>query len=199
MKLLMNNMKKKINISEVKPNAVNPRYIKDHKFKKLVKSIKNFPEMLEKRPIIVDENMIVLGGNMRLKASIEAGLKEVWIDIAEGWSEDQKKEFIIKDNVGFGEWDWDILANEWNKFEIQDWGLNLPIFQDNLSNNDEYKGMNPDLELESFMNAEIKRLYLVYDSDTYSKVIDWFNKKLKETNLNDYSEYILKLIEDEKN
>ena len=199
MKLLMNNMKKKINISEVKPNAVNPRYIKDHKFKKLVKSIKNFPEMLEKRPIIVDENMIVLGGNMRLKASIEAGLKEVWIDIAEGWSEEQKKEFIIKDNVGFGEWDWDILANEWNKFEIQDWGLNLPIFQDNLSNNDEYKGMNPDLELESFMNAEIKRLYLVYDSDTYSKVIDWFNKKLKETNLNDYSEYILKLIEDEKN
>ena len=195
----MNNMKKKINISEVKPNAVNPRYIKDHKFKKLVKSIKNFPEMLEKRPIIVDENMIVLGGNMRLKASIEAGLKEVWIDIAEGWSEEQKKEFIIKDNVGFGEWDWDILANEWNKFEIQDWGLNLPIFQDNLSNNDEYKGMNPDLELESFMNAEIKRLYLVYDSDTYSKVIDWFNKKLKETNLNDYSEYILKLIEDEKN
>ena len=195
----MNNMKKKINISEVKPNAVNPRYIKDHKFKKLVKSIKNFPEMLEKRPIIVDENLIVLGGNMRLKASIEAGLKEVWIDIADGWSEDQKKEFIIKDNVGFGEWDWDILANEWNKFEIQDWGLSLPIFQDNLSNNDEYKGMNPDLELESFMNAEIKRLYLVYDSETYSKVIDWFNKKLKETNLNDYSEYILKLIEDEKN
>ena len=192
-------MKKKLSINKIKPNAVNPRYIKDHKFKKLVKSIKNFPEMLEKRPIIVDENLIVLGGNMRLKASIEAGLKEVWIDIADGWSEDQKKEFIIKDNVGFGEWDWDILANEWNKFEIQDWGLSLPIFQDNLSNNDEYKGMNPDLELESFMNAEIKRLYLVYDSETYSKVIDWFNKKLKETNLNDYSEYILKLIEDEKN
>jgi len=192
-------MKQRLSINKIKPNAVNPRYIKDHKFKKLVKSIKSFPEMLEKRPIIVDENMIVLGGNMRLKASIEAGLKEVWIDIAEGWSEDQKKEFIIKDNVGFGEWDWDILANEWNKFEIQDWGLSLPIFQDNLSNNDEYKGMNPDLELESFMNAEIKRLYLVYDSETYSKVIDWFNKKLKETNLNDYSEYILKLIKDEKN
>jgi len=192
-------MKQRLSINKIKPNAVNPRYIKDNKFKKLVKSIKNFPEMLEKRPIIVDENLIVLGGNMRLKASIEAGLKEVWIDIAEGWSEDQKKEFIIKDNVGFGEWDWDLLANEWNKFEIQDWGLSLPIFQDNLSNNDEYKGMNPDLELESFMNAEIKRLYLVYDSETYSKVIDWFNKKLKETNLNDYSEYILKLIEDEKN
>jgi ParB-like chromosome segregation protein Spo0J len=116
-------MKQRLSINKIKPNAVNPRYIKDHKFKKLVKSIKSFPEMLEKRPIIVDENMIVLGGNMRLKASIEAGLKEVWIDIAEGWSEDQKKEFIIKDNVGFGEWDWDILGNEWNVKQLEDWGL----------------------------------------------------------------------------
>ena len=155
--------------------------------------------MLEKRPIVVDENMIVLGGNMRLKASIEAGVKEVWVDVAEGWTEEQKKEFIIKDNVGFREWDWDILANEWNKFEIEDWGLSLPIFQDNLSNNDDYKGLNPDLELESFMNSEIKRLYLVYDSDTFEKVVNWFNKKIKESNLNDYSEYILKLIEDENN
>ena len=192
-------MRKKVLIKEVKPNAVNPRYIKDYKFKKLVKSIKSFPEMLEKRPIVVDENMIVLGGNMRLKASIEAGVKEVWVDVAEGWTEEQKKEFIIKDNVGFGEWDWDILANEWNKFEIEDWGLSLPIFQDNLSNNDDYKGLNPDLELESFMNSEIKRLYLVYDSDTFEKVVNWFNKKIKESNLNDYSEYILKLIEDENN
>lgn len=116
-------MKQRLPINKIKPNAVNPRYIKDHKFKKLVKSIKSFPEMLEKRPIIVDENMIVLGGNMRLKASIEAGLKEVWIDIAEGWSEDQKKEFIIKDNVGFGEWDWDILGNEWNVKQLEHWGL----------------------------------------------------------------------------
>tara|TARA_R110000824_G_scaffold28889_4_gene96619 strand:+ start:180 stop:758 length:579 start_codon:yes stop_codon:yes gene_type:complete len=192
-------MRKKVLIKDVKPNAVNPRYIKDYKFKKLVKSIKSFPEMLEKRPIVVDENMIVLGGNMRLKASIEAGVKEVWVDVAEGWTEEQKKEFIIKDNVGFGEWDWDILANEWNKFEIEDWGLSLPIFQDNLSNNDDYKGLNPDLELESFMNSEIKRLYLVYDSDTFEKVVNWFNKKIKESNLNDYSEYILKLIEDENN
>jgi len=192
-------MRKKVLIKEVKPNAINPRYIKDYKFKKLVKSIKSFPEMLEKRPIVVDENMIVLGGNMRLKASIEAGAKEVWVDVAEGWTEEQKKEFIIKDNVGFGEWDWDILANEWNKFEIEDWGLSLPIFQDNLSNNDDYKGLNPDLELESFMNSEIKRLYLVYDSETFEKVVNWFNKKIKESSLNDYSEYILKLIEDENN
>lgn len=118
-------MKKKIKISEVKNNPNNPRLIKDDKFKKLVASINSFPEMLEKRPIVVDEDLMVLGGNMRLKASAEAGLKEVWIDIAEGWSEEQKAEFIIKDNVGFGDWDWDILANEWDNEKLNEWGLDV--------------------------------------------------------------------------
>ena len=95
-------MKKQIGINDIKNNPNNPRIIKDNKFKKLVKSIKDFPEMLEKRPIVVDENMIILGGNMRLKACLEAGLKEVWIDVAEDWTEEQKQEFIVKDNVGFG-------------------------------------------------------------------------------------------------
>lgn len=118
-------MKQKVKISEVKNNSNNPRLIKDDKFKKLVASINSFPEMLEKRPIVVDEDMIVLGGNMRLRASQEAGLKEVWIDIAEGWSEEQKAEFIIKDNVGFGDWDWDILANEWDNVKLNEWGLDV--------------------------------------------------------------------------
>jgi DNA modification methylase len=118
-------VKQQVKISQVKANTKNPRIIKDHKFKKLVQSIKDFPEMLEKRPIVVDENMIVLGGNMRLKACIEAGLKEVWIDVAE-WTEEQKQEFIIKDNVGFGEWDWEILANEWEPELLDKWGLDLP-------------------------------------------------------------------------
>jgi DNA modification methylase len=121
-------MKKKVKISEIKNNTNNPRIIKDDKFKKLVKSIKEFPEMLEKRPIVVDETMMVLGGNMRLKACLEAGLKEVWIDVAEGWTEDQKQEFIVKDNVGFGEWDWDTLANEWDIEMLEDWGLDIPDF-----------------------------------------------------------------------
>jgi ParB-like chromosome segregation protein Spo0J len=116
-------MKKQVKISEIKNNTNNPRIIKDDKFKKLVKSIKEFPQMLEKRPIVVDETMMVLGGNMRLKACLEAGLKEVWIDVAEGWTEDQKQEFIVKDNVGFGEWDWDTLANEWDIEMLEDWGL----------------------------------------------------------------------------
>jgi len=146
-------MKQRLSINKIKPNAVNPRYIKDHKFKKLVKSIKSFPQMLEKRPIIVDENMIVLGGNMRLKASIEAGLKEVWIDIAEGWSEDQKKEFIIKDNVGFGEWDWDILGNEWNVKQLEDWGLDGFPFEEEQA---EIKDISDSIESSFRVEVELE-------------------------------------------
>ena len=116
----------KVNINEVKTNPKNPRLIKDDKFRKLVKSIQEFPQMLELRPIVVDENNIVLGGNMRLKACKEVGLKEVFIVRAEGLTELQKDEFIVKDNVGFGEWDWDILANEWDAELLNDWGLFVP-------------------------------------------------------------------------
>jgi hypothetical protein len=116
----------KVKISEVKTNPKNPRLIKDDKFKKLVKSIQDFPQMLEIRPIVVDENNIVLGGNMRLKACKEAGLKEVFIVKADNLTEQQKDEFIVKDNVGFGEWDWDILANEWDAELLNDWGLFVP-------------------------------------------------------------------------
>jgi DNA modification methylase len=117
----------KVDIKKVIPNPSNPRIIKDDKFKKLIKSIQEFPQMLELRPIVVDSNMVVLGGNMRLKASIAAGLKEVDILIADQLTDEQKAEFIIKDNVGFGEWDWDLLANEWDVEALEDWGLELPF------------------------------------------------------------------------
>ena len=117
----------KVDIKKVIPNPSNPRIIKDDKFKKLVKSIQEFPQMLELRPIVVDSNMVVLGGNMRLKASVAAGLKEVDILIADQLTDEQKAEFIIKDNVGFGEWDWDLLANEWDVKALEDWGLELPF------------------------------------------------------------------------
>ena len=113
----------KVKIAEVKTNPNNPRLIKDDKFKKLVKSIKEFPQMLELRPIVVNDDMIVLGGNMRLKACKEAGLKEVPIIKASDLTDEQQKEFIVKDNVGFGEWDWDLLANEWDAVQLEDWGL----------------------------------------------------------------------------
>jgi len=120
----------KAKISEVKTNPNNPRVLKDDKFKKLVESIKSFPKMLEIRPIVVNNDMVVLGGNMRLKACKQAGLKEVHIIKAETLTEDQQREFIIKDNVGFGEWDWDMIANEWDTDEIEAWGLDIPVFDE---------------------------------------------------------------------
>ena len=121
-----------INIQEVKSNENNPRFIKDYKFKKLVKSIKEFPQMLKLRPIVVNSDMVVLGGNMRLKACKEAGLKEVYILKADDLTEKQEREFIVKDNVGFGEWDWDVLANDWNGQQVEDWGLTVVPFEDSI-------------------------------------------------------------------
>lgn len=118
----------KININLIKSNPDNPRVIKDEKFKKLVQSIKDFPQMLELRPIVIDENNVVLGGNMRLRALQELGIKEVPVLYANDLTEEQKKEFIIKDNVGFGEWDWEQLANEWDAEQLDEWGLDVPDF-----------------------------------------------------------------------
>jgi hypothetical protein len=112
-------------INEIKPNPNNPRIIKDVKFKQLVKSIQDFPQMLELRPIVIDENNMVLGGNMRLKACIEAGLTDVPVIHANNLSEEKKKEFIIKDNVSFGSHDWSELANNWDVDLIQEWGLDI--------------------------------------------------------------------------
>jgi DNA modification methylase len=121
-----------VKISAIKANKNNPRQIKDDKFKKLVQSIREFPEMLEKRPLVcftdVDGKYVVLGGNMRLKASQEVGLKEIPIVLADDWTQEQRDEFLIKDNVGFGEWDWDQLANEWDVELLDKWGLDVPNF-----------------------------------------------------------------------
>lgn len=119
---------KEVNLSEIKSNPNNPRIIKDDKFHKLVESIKTFPRMLEIRPIVVNKDMIVLGGNMRLKACKEAGIKKVPVIFADDLTEEQQREFIIKDNVGFGEWDWAMLVNEWNTDELTEWGLDVPDF-----------------------------------------------------------------------
>jgi ParB-like chromosome segregation protein Spo0J len=116
-----------VKISEVKPNPRNPRIIKDAKFKKLVQSIMDFPQMLKIRPIVVNENMEALAGNMRLKACIEAGLIEVPIIDASYLTPEQQKEFVIKDNVGFGDWDWDELANEWEALDLKEWGMDIPF------------------------------------------------------------------------
>ena len=119
-----------VKTKDIIPNTENPRVIKDDKFKKLVQSIKDFPEMLEIRPIVVNSEMMILGGNMRLKAIQEIGIKEVPIIKAENLTEQQQREFLIKDNVGFGEWDWDALANDWDYKELVDWALDVPKMLD---------------------------------------------------------------------
>jgi ParB-like chromosome segregation protein Spo0J len=124
-------------ISEIKLNPNNPRLIKDDKFKKLVQSIKDFPEMLDIRPIVVNTDMVILGGNMRFKACKDAGLKEVPIVIADNLSEEQQREFLIKDNVSGGEWDFEMLANEWDTEQLEEWGLDIPTFDINGEPGDE--------------------------------------------------------------
>lgn len=160
----------KVAIGKVKPNKDNPRIIKDEKFKKLVKSIQDFPEMLEIRPIVVNKDMIVLGGNMRLRACQEAGLKEVHIIKAENLTEEQQKEFIIKDNVGFGEWNWDIIANEWDNEQLNEWGVE--VWQP-----------SSDVNLEDFFqdNGESEKeqkfkIVLEYNEEDYTQVTELLKK-----------------------
>jgi len=119
---------KKVKISDIKANPNNPRLIKDDKFAKLVKSVHEFPEMLEIRPIVVNSDMVVLGGNMRLKACKEAKIKELTVIVADNLTEEQQREFLIKDNVSGGEWDWNLLANEWDAEQLTDWGLDIGGF-----------------------------------------------------------------------
>jgi hypothetical protein len=130
-----------VKISEVKNNPNNPRVIKDDKFEKLVNSIKEFPKMLEIRPIVVNDDMIVLGGNMRLKACKAARLKEVTIIKASELTEDEQKQFIIKDNVSGGEWDWEMLKTEWDAEQLDEWGLDVPELKaiDDSEEGDEIK------------------------------------------------------------
>lgn len=144
-----------VKTTDIHANENNPRILKDDKFKKLVQSIKDFPEMLEIRPIVVNNEMMVLGGNMRLKAIQEIGLKEIPIIKAENLTEEQQREFLIKDNVGFGEWNWDDLANDFNAEDLADWGLDLPKVID---------------EVEEEPTIDTQKITLEYTPDEYNQV-----------------------------
>ena len=156
-----------VKISEVKLNPNNPRLIKDDKFKKLVQSIKDFPEMLNIRPIVVNQDMVILGGNMRYKACKEAGLKEIPIIIAD-LTEDQQREFLIKDNVSGGEWDWEVLANEWDNEELESWGLDVPFFD--VENETEQKDLSS--TIESLYRIEIICKDEEHQENSYNKLIE---------------------------
>ena len=157
-------MIKKVKITEVIANPNNPRLIKDDKFKKLVKSIQDFPDMLNVRPIVVNKDMVVLGGNMRLKAIKEAGHTEVAVEIVD-WNEQQQKEFIVKDNVGYGEWDWDDLANNWDSEQLSQWGLDIPNF-----NIEGFADKNKELSLDDVTDS--MTINLKFTEDEYYIVKD---------------------------
>jgi hypothetical protein len=160
----------KLKLSEIQVNPNNPRLIRDDKFKKLVQSIKDFPEMLNIRPIVVNKDMVILGGNMRFKACKEAGLKEIPVIITD-LTEEQQKEFLIKDNVSGGEWDWDLLANEWDSDQLDEWGLDIPIYDkiDNAEDGD-------NLEFEQSVQLIPPKEYILIMAEPNSE--DW--EELKE-------------------
>ncbi len=181
-------MKQQVKLYKIKGNPNNPRIIKNDKFKKLVKSIKEFPEMLKLRPIVVDENMMVLGGNMRLKASKDAGLKEVWIDIAEGLTDQQKDEFIVKDNVNFGEWEWDMLANDWDSVQLAEWGLDVWENEDDKKEEEEVYTKNIEAPTYEPKNKKPKEEEL-YNEDKVKELI----KKIGLSNVTkDEKEFLIK-------
>ena len=151
-------------MTDIKTNPNNPRLIKDDRFKKLVKSISDFPKMMELRPIVIDKDNVILGGNMRYKALKELKYKDIpdeWIKRADELTEAEKKEFIIKDNVGFGINDWEILANEWDNELLEDWGLDIPIF-------DEFSDKNIEINIDDFGDEMI--IKLKYTEEEYLEV-----------------------------
>ena len=162
-------------LSEIKPNPQNPRIIKDDKFKKLVKSLEGFPEMMDKRPMVcvtdIDGKLFPLGGNMRLRAIQELGMKEIpdtWVTLADDWTEEKRKEFTIKDNASFGEWNWEDLANEWDAEQLSDWGLD--VWQATDVNLDDFFEENNEQEKEGMF-----KIVLEYTEEDYNKVIEAFS------------------------
>jgi hypothetical protein len=163
-----------IKLIEIKPNPNNPRVIKDDKFHKLVKSIQDFPKMLELRPMVVNEDNILLGGNMRLKALQHLKYTEIpstWVRKAEDLTEDEQRQFIVKDNVGFGEWDWEMLANSWNSEELSDWGLEVPI--EGEDNSDKIKN-------EEIIPYKKHHILLSFDPSYFDLVSEKLNELIEQ-------------------
>ena len=178
-------------ITEIKVNPKNPRLIKDNKFIELVESIKQFPEMLDISPIVVNKDMIILGGNMRFKACKEAGLKEVPVIIADKLSEEQEKEFLIKDNVSGGEWNYEMLDIDWDAKILNDWGVQINSF------NDELMQLDTDENESKSKSAEKKSMKTDNDYSAFELVMLHENKILLIEVLNKIKkEYLFEKLED---
>ena len=189
-----------LNTGQIPDVPKNPRFIRDERFKKLVKSLEDNPEMLSARELLVynyDGELIVIGGNMRLRAAKELGFKQLPCKVLDDLTPEQIRAFVIKDNVSFGSDDFESLANEWDSIELEEWGLEVPNFDEELSNIQDYEGLDDLSKLDKFIGAEIKRMFLVYDSATFENVVNWFIKLQNKFNVEDNNQVILKLIENE--
>jgi hypothetical protein len=183
-------------IKKVKANKSNPRIIRDDKFRKLVRSIKEFPEMLRVRPIVVNGDMETLGGNMRLKACLEAGLKEVPVVVVEEWDEQRQKEFVIKDNLGYGEWDWDLLANEWDTQKLEEWGMDVWKGEEMMVE-DEMEGEGGSGDLDD----DKKRIYIEISQQFFEEMLDvlrYWREQDKEVGLMVFNYLRERKLENEK-
>ena len=158
-------------LKDIKPNPNNPRVLRDDKFQKLKQSITEFPKMLSLRPMVIDENNVVLGGNMRLRALQELGftdVEEAWVKRSSDLTEDEKKRFIIADNVAFGEWDWDTLANDWEVVDLEAWGLEIPQFDE--GNDEDLEDLSD--KIKSMFKIEVICKDEQEQEKTYNKLIE---------------------------
>ena len=186
----------KVAIGKVHLAPHNPRVIKNDKFRKLVSSIKEFPEMLKVRPIVVDEENMVLGGNMRLRAWLEAGLKEVYIIKASEFNEEQKPEFIITDNSSFGEWDCDLLANQWDINDLSDWGINIPASYFDEDVEPEFDMDELDKDLDTYINSKVKQITMYFDNQQYEYTLAKLQEIMEERELESNTDVIIALLEE---
>jgi hypothetical protein len=176
-----------LKLTALKPNPQNPRIIKDDKFKKLVKSLEGFPEMMDKRPMVcvtdVDGKLFPLGGNMRLRAIQELGMKEIpdtWVTLADDWTEEKRKEFTIKDNASFGEWDWESLANEWDSEQLSDWGVDVPDWSKGIDAN---LMTDDDVDIEDEFDpigssTDLHKVIFIFDNEIQAS--NYFNQNIKD-------------------
>lgn len=176
-----------VKLTDVKANPNNPRVIRDEKFAKLKQSIIDFPEMLEKRPLVcftdADGKFVVLGGNMRLKALSDIGAKEIPIILADDWTAEQRAQFLIKDNVGFGEWDWDDLANNWDNEKLSEWGLDIPVFQmskEQMSKDDDV------YDFENFDQTGVTTIRIILPDEKAKELMDKIDMMKGTKNTSDY-------------
>jgi hypothetical protein len=186
-------MIQQVPIKRIKPNTKNPRVIKDSKFRQLVQSIKEFPEMLQLRPIVVNDEWVVLGGNQRLKACKEAGLTEVPVIHASDLTPAQQQEFIVKDNVSAGEWDWQLASDQWKGQDLLSWGLELPQFIETTPE----PAIDEDIiasRLQTYINATVKHISLYFAAERYVEVLETMKRIEEAEGLADHTEVFEHLL-----